>query len=138
MISRSHLLLSLAVTSTSLLAQAEKTKLGADQTEGGQNKLGAEKNKAGAEPSTDQSALNLSREEIVKMQWKVGELIPLLFVRQFDVQANRRSPALGRPFVRRLHDPWPTAGNDGNLVSRELFTQLHGNLVIGITARGSC
>ncbi len=46
------------------LEQAEKTKLGADQTEGGQIKLGAEKNKAGAEPSTDQSALNLSREEI--------------------------------------------------------------------------
>ena len=46
------------------LEQAEKTKLEADQKEGGQIKLGAEKNKAGAEPSTDQSALNLSREEI--------------------------------------------------------------------------
>jgi hypothetical protein len=46
------------------LEQAEKTKLEADQKEGGQIKLGAEKNRAGAEPSTDQSALNLSREEI--------------------------------------------------------------------------
>jgi hypothetical protein len=46
------------------LEQAEKTKLEADQKEGGQIKLGAEKNKAGAEPSTDQSALSLSREEI--------------------------------------------------------------------------
>ena len=34
------------------------------QKESGQIKLGVEKNKAGAEPSTDQSALNLSREEI--------------------------------------------------------------------------
>ena len=46
------------------LEQAAKTKLEADQKEGGQIKLGAEKNRAGAEPSTDQSALNLSREEI--------------------------------------------------------------------------
>jgi hypothetical protein len=46
------------------LDQAEKAKLEADQKEGGQIKLGAEKNKTGAEPGTDQSALNLSREEI--------------------------------------------------------------------------
>ena len=46
------------------LEQAEKAKLEADQKEGGQIKLGAEKNKTGAEPGTDQSALNLSREEI--------------------------------------------------------------------------
>ena len=46
------------------LEQVEKTKLEADQKEGGQIKLGVEKNKAGAEPSTDQSALKLSREEV--------------------------------------------------------------------------
>ena len=44
--------------------QAEKTKLDLDQQELGQNKSGAEKNKAGGEIRSDQSALNLSREEI--------------------------------------------------------------------------
>jgi hypothetical protein len=44
--------------------EAEKTKLALDQQEGGQNKSGVEKNKAGGEIRTDQSGLNLSREEV--------------------------------------------------------------------------
>jgi hypothetical protein len=44
--------------------QTEKAKLDLDQQEGGQNKSGAEKKRAGGEAPTDQTALNLSREEI--------------------------------------------------------------------------
>jgi hypothetical protein len=46
------------------LARAEQVEKTRDQREGGQNKAGAEKNKAGGELRPDQTALNLSREEV--------------------------------------------------------------------------
>jgi len=46
------------------LEQIEKAKREFDQQEEAQNKFGAEKNKAGGEIRSDQTALNLSREEI--------------------------------------------------------------------------
>ena len=73
----------------------------------------------------------------MKINRQVGEAVAFLFLRQFDIEAHRRSPALRRAFVGGGHDARPTTGDDRKIMFRELFAEAHGRPVIRVARGGA-
>ena len=73
---------------------------------------------------------DLARKKVMKMDRHIGVSIALLFVWQFNVQAHRfaldgRGAAIGR-----FHDARPAAGDDGEIMLRQILRELDRRLVI--------
>ena len=89
---------------------------------------------AGHENKTDAvfDEANFAGKKIMKMDRDVRVAIALLFVRQFDVQADGFAPRLGRAAIGRFHDARSAAGDDPQIIFRQAFANLHRHFVIRI------
>ena len=72
----------------------------------------------------------LAREEVSKVHADVDPRIEALLEGELDAQAHRDTASVHGPPVHRLHDPWPSAGNDGVSGPGQPCPDVAGHLVL--------
>src|SRR4029077_20987521 len=76
----------------------------------------------------------LAHEEVAELYYERDVLVEPLLEGQLDVAPDRYAPAIARPAVRRLHDPWAAAGDDRVAVPRQLARERARHPVRGVAA----